>query len=61
VIARTPGIRRHRPEAQQPQIELIDEHGDDPYRAFFVYEIVETLGEQRGLVTIRALDESTHG
>jgi hypothetical protein len=47
-------------KAHAPEIELVDEHVDHPHRAVFIDPVVETLGEEKCLRPIDALDESAH-
>ena len=61
LIPRSPRLGRLRLETEQAKIQLVHEHIDHPHRALFGNVVIESLGEQRGLVTIRALDETAHG
>jgi hypothetical protein len=47
-------------EAQTGQIQVIDEHTNDPYRTVFCNVVVDTLRKQRGLAAIFAFNEPAH-
>ena len=47
-------------EAKPRQIQLVDEHIDDPDRVVLGDVVVEMLGKQRALGSVLAFDESLH-
>ena len=61
MVCGTPSdFRRHALKAKLVQVQLIDEHINDPYRVILGDVVVEMLGKQRALRTIFAFDKPLH-
>ena len=60
MLARSTGLGRRGLETKARDIQVIDEHVNDPNRAVFRDLLVQTLGKQGRLVAIFAFDEAAH-
>src|SRR4029077_14470118 len=47
-------------ETHRPQVELLDESLDHPYRIVIRHVIIDTLGQQTNLGPVHTFDESLH-
>src|ERR1017187_550914 len=53
-------LRIHPLKAHLPQVQLLDEGLDHPGRVVLRHVVLDTLGQQTDLSSVRALDKSLH-